>query len=440
MVPASLILARRYLGDYRAGALSAALAVLIHVQSEFWDTAQPESFGAVCVIWGLVTAAAAMDSSSALARARWLWAATGALYSVALFLKPTVGVAGVVPLAIGIAAQARGAGSRARAIATIVACFVLGASVVALGAIVPFLLRGGLADFRIAVFEFAPRYTAVTWHALFPRSAGWVLSDWLYGYSLTNLVGLLLLALPPLDARTRAGILHLGGVIAVLLAGVAIQQKFFLYHYGAALPLTAVLAGWGYWKLARRVAGQWYGAVAVAALIVVLAGAVGRLVPTTDPFFARCMLRVREWTHPSEREAIRDRLYSLYDYAAGDNRLAAEWIRREVPESASIFVWGFTPELYPATERRAASRFIYNVPQRAPWSRDQSRAELMASLRAVPPDVIVVEHGDAVPQVTGTLADSAWELQTFPELRSFVAERYVLAFHVPKFHGYRRKS
>ena len=441
IVPACAILARTYLGDARAGVLSAALAVLIHVQSEFWDTAQPESFGAVCAIWGLVTGSAAVSvmQPADARRRRWLWAATGALYGAAFFLKPTVGAAGVVPLAIGLVRQSRASGPRMQAMASIAACFLAGAAGAALLSILPFLVRGGLDDFRIALFEFAPRYTAVSWRALFPHSAWWVLSDWLYGYSLVNLVGLLLLALPPLDERTRAGIVHIGGAIAVMLAGVAVQQKFFLYHYGAALPLTAILAGWGYWKLSRRIGTRWYGAAAVCALLVVLAGAVGRLVPTRDTFFARCALRLREWTHPAERQAIRDRLYSLYDYVGADNRQLAEWIRRDADSSGPLFVWGFTPELYPVTGRQPASRYIYNVPQRAPWSRDASRAELMSALRMASPAVIVVEHGDAVPQVTGTMADSAWELQTFPELRGFVAAGYDLAFHVPKFHAYRRK-
>jgi hypothetical protein len=90
------------------------------------------------------------------------------------------------------------------------------------------------------------------------------------------------------------------------------------------------------------------------------------------------------------------------------------------------------------TEKPLASRYIYDVPQRAPWSREQTRAELMDDLRERPPDIIVVERGDAVPQVTGTPLDSRSELQTFAELRTLLADRYIAGLDVPKFHVFRR--
>src|SRR5690606_36516626 len=40
--------------------------------------------------------------------------------------------------------------------------------------------------------------------------------------------------------------------IAIELAGIAMQGKFFAYHYGATLPLVAFIAGIGLYKLWMR--------------------------------------------------------------------------------------------------------------------------------------------------------------------------------------------
>jgi Dolichyl-phosphate-mannose-protein mannosyltransferase len=435
LIPAAWILARRYVGDGRAGLLSAGLAIFIHVQSEFWDTAQPESFGAVCVIWALALASTALDERTSRRRATVMWFASGALYAAATMLKPTVGIAGLASVTVAVV-KSRRRGFAAWTVHSFLP-LALGAAAVTAVTLMPFLLRGGLNDLISAVIVFAPRYTLVTAQAIVP-AIGRVLVEWAVWYSPLNLVGLLLLALPPLSASEKEGIAHLGSAVVLLLAGVAIQQKFFLYHYGAALPLTAVLAGWGIWKAWRRAGERWYALPLTVAALIALAAARQRLVPTADPFFTRCNLRLVAWRHPELRDATRDRLYSLYDYVARDNRLAADWIRRETPEGSRIHVWGFTPELYVASGRAAASRYIYDVPQRAPWSAEAARQELMADLRRTLPRVIVIEHGDSVPQVTGTQSDSAGELQTFPELRSLIAGRYELAFQVPKFNAYLR--
>ena len=51
------------------------------------------------------------------------------------------------------------------------------------------------------------------------------------------------------------------GVIAMQLAGVAMQGKFFPYHYAASLQLIGFLAGLGLYKLWRRcLAGGFGGA------------------------------------------------------------------------------------------------------------------------------------------------------------------------------------
>ena len=64
------------------------------------------------------------------------------------------------------------------------------------------------------------------------------------------------------------GVLHILLVVAIQLAGVTMQGKFFPYHYGASLLLGAFLAGLGAYKLWQRaLAKGWLGVVAFAALV-----------------------------------------------------------------------------------------------------------------------------------------------------------------------------
>jgi hypothetical protein len=109
------------------------------------------------------------------------------------------------------------------------------------------------------------------------------------------------------------------------------------------------------------------------------------------------------------------------------DREVASWIRASTQPEETVFVWGFEPVIYSMSERAPASRYVYNVAQRVPWVGEVPRAMLMRDLRRMRPRVIVVQRGDALPQVTGNDLDSAAALETFPELRSFM-EDYALVF------------
>ncbi|MBI2393109.1 MAG: hypothetical protein HYV09_26225 [Deltaproteobacteria bacterium] len=116
---------------------------------------------------------------------------------------------------------------------------------------------GAFSAFVGAVLVYVPRYTALTFRAQdLPLAIVRALFDSIFRFSAYNVVGILaLFLLRPTSSRERAGAAFLGGVIAVCLVGVALQAKFFEYHYGAAPPFAGLLAGWGLfkvWRAARR--------------------------------------------------------------------------------------------------------------------------------------------------------------------------------------------
>src|SRR5262249_40303679 len=150
LAAAFVVLSRLYLGDGRPGVVAAALAVLGHVQLEFWHTAQPESFGAPLVAWGLALAAFAMEREQ-----RWLWMAAGLCFGAATLLKPTIGLAGAAPLVVAWTRSGR----RAR----FVEPFLLGGIVPAAICFAFFNTRRGLPELADALLQFAPQYASLAW-------------------------------------------------------------------------------------------------------------------------------------------------------------------------------------------------------------------------------------------------------------------------------------
>jgi hypothetical protein len=272
---------------------------------------------------------------------------------------------------------------------------------------------------------FVPPYTALGWAGRsLPSLLADALARWLLDFGSLLTAGLLLGAWPTRARRDGVGLI--AGIVAVLLVGVALQAKFFPYHFGACWPLTALLAALGWWRLWQLAAAQGTGAVAALLVGVVL---LAPLRTATKDFKTLWWLRAarRTWALAGglRDQASLDALDSVADVDAAVNRRVALRLRGRLPPGAPLYVWGFEPVLYDLTDRPAASRFIYNVPQRVPWAQKATRAELMSELAAHPPGAIVVAHGDPLHMVTGNRLDSATVLERdFAELSALLRRDY----------------
>ena len=445
LVWAFALFSRRHTGDARPGIVGGALAVLTHVQLEFWHTGQPESFAAILLAWALV--AATWDPERADPRTEkrlWLaWAAVGALYTMASLLKPPLGGGLLVSLAFILRRELRrDGGSLGRTLGIPLAATLVGAAVPLLLTAAYFARMGALGDLYETLFVFTPHYTKLGFRSEW--LVGFVflaVEQWVFTFSAFNVVGLaLLLGLPRLAEKETSGAAHVAGMVAFQLFGVALQAKFFPYHYGAALPFAGLLAGWGFWKLWLR-ARRWsyVGALGMAALVWFLHDARTATRDVEDGFWDRCRQRLRTVTDASIRTEVADHLYSVADVDAGENRRVAEWLTAHAEPTASVYLWGFEPAIYRLARRRPATRYVYNVPQRVTWGREQARAVLLADLKADPPAVIVVERRDVFPVVTGDNLDSAASLRTFPELLGMITEEYAFAERIGDFELHVRK-
>jgi hypothetical protein len=252
------------------------------------------------------------------------------------------------------------------------------------------------------------------------------------------------ITISPMHHREREGLFLVLGVIALHVTGIAMQGKFFQYHYGATLPLVMFVAGLGLYKLWRRcLAGGLGGALAFAAFFsvcITMRQAVGDL---PQDFWDRSAMRFRYLFRmaPFERrEALDEELGYVADYNLAADRAVAREIRSRTRGGAPIFVWGFEPAIYWLAERPAASRFIYNVPQRTSWEQGRARADLLRDLAAQKPAAIVVQRNDVFGVVTGNNLDSRGELPNFPALQELVRSSFELVTTVEDFDIYVRTA
>ena len=415
------LLTRRFLGVAAPGLWGGALATLIHVQLEFWHTGQPESFGGPVLAWALVLVSAA-DGRWSIPRL----VSAGCLFGFAGLLKPPLaGGAVLVALILARDRSRRSGEGWVRALAVPAAAISAGAFLVLGGTVAWFAARGALPDLLETFLEFVPRYTA-----LGLSDAGLVsltyraVTETLFGYAAVIAAGVMLLLLagePSPEARRLLWLV--GAVCSPQLVGIALQAKFFPYHYGAVLPFGALVASLGWARAFDRATGRMVRLVGVASIVLLLdARSAQRDLP--DSFMVRCGLRLKAALSGKDGTKLLDRLHTVADVDGSENRAAADWLAKSVPIGAPVFVWGFEPIIYEMSDRPPASRYIYDVPARAPWFASTSRPRLMGDLRRARPLAILVERGDVSPQVTGDLQDSERALSSFPELRALLDESY----------------
>jgi 4-amino-4-deoxy-L-arabinose transferase-like glycosyltransferase len=443
-------LARLHFGSTRPGLIAAALASQVHAQLDFWHTAQPETFGGTLTLLGLLASTSAFRAREAPKRSLPLWAAGGALFGLAGLMKPPLAGAGaavaglaalaiVFPALVGETASGSWRARGARAASTLAATAVGGALPFVI-TLAWFFAKGALHDLHEVLFVFTPYYTKLSWeNARLLGMAYYGFTEWFVAYSGAMLTGVLALALTRPTRREAPYVAVVASIVVVHIAGVVMQGKFFPYHWGATFPLTATLAGLGLHKALAWTMRR--GPAPTAALVALFsAAAVAKApVPNMGPtFLERAGRRAAIYLRGPMNEAERDALASVADVDAAENRAVAKWVREHTRPDDRLFVWGFECVIYDLADRPLASRYIYDVPQRATWSAKPMQESLMRELTATPPAAIVVEHNDVFPMVTGNNEDSAHSL--FDGLSELIDERYAHAIRIGDFDVYLEKS
>ena len=162
--------------------------------------------------------------------------------------------------------------------------------------------------------------------------------------------------------------------------------------------------------------------------------------PSPLSYWKRNALRVHVALDASVTDEVIERLYSAPTFSLKDNLAVADWLWANTPADAPIYVWGFEPSIYFDARRSPASRYIYNAPQRAPWSREAARIELMRDLDRTPPSAVVIERLDTFFRVVGNDSDSATALAEFPALWEYLRRHYHPAVEIGRFLVLRRST
>lgn len=434
-----VFLAKRWFGSRLLGIWAAALAVFIHSQLDFWHTSQPETYGAILTALGLALAVHEENAK----RPAVHWIAIGLVFGLAGLMKPHLLAGGTVVAAYLATRQRQHIRASLR--------YLLPILTIGTAALVPILAtclwfwsKGAWAALKWTLFEFAPGYTALTYQSQSALRLFYAaVEEASFRFSAIVAVGLVLaFALAPEHRREREGLFVLLGVCMVHFAGIAMQSKFYQYHFSATLPFLSLIATLGFGKL-------WFtlkqpGRQRAAIFVVGISSLASMRVATNDVplgYWARASERLRFLVSQSSyanREQLDAALYHVAGYSLVDNQQISRTVAQLTKPDDSIFVWGFEPAIYLFSKRAPASRFIYNVPQRAAWQGKEARSMLLGDLKRRPPQVIVVERRDIFPSVVGNALDSAASLEQFVELSTLIRDGYSLARQTERFDVYQK--
>ena len=318
------------------------------------------------------------------------------------------------------------------------AVLVLGALAV-WGAVLGYLaFRGALPEFLESIWV-TPGYTRL-WIA---SDFGLILLGGLGYFFVLQQFGPALLALASVAERPpwpgeRALYRFTWTWLVVETLAVCVQFKFYDYHWFPVLPPLVLLMAGGTLALGRLLAKFLRGAAANRGWRVagwLAAGVVLAYLAFRAISFPWLLGYGWRWSAPDERSYL-SRFGGEQDNYQVNVEVARYVAARSSPDD-TLFIWGFEPVVYVLSDRRPATRFIYNYPLVGDWYPARWRQEAVDQLRRSPPAFILVVENDSLPTVTGLETDSATQLQDFPELLRLIEEGYVCERKTGGFQIYR---
>jgi Glycosyltransferase family 87 len=206
--------------------------------------------------------------------------------------------------------------------------------------------------------------------------------------------------------------------LAVALSCVALQGKFWFYHWVPTFPPFIVLGAVGLHKLATdhaRVPAPAGSVLATMSLALFMVQVVA--VPAVD---------VARWLLYASGVNTKTEYYSRFfrrNYVAANEIEAARYIREHSEDSDTVLVWGNDATIGFLSDRESPTRFVFSMPLTGevstPWLKAY-RKEYIASLTLRRPRYVVIG------QPHDGSSDKQKDLQDFFELRDFINENYRL--------------
>ncbi|MGH2602653.1 MAG: ArnT family glycosyltransferase, partial [Dehalococcoidia bacterium] len=433
--------------DRLAGAVAGGLYGAVYiVATGYWHSAQPDSFMVLPLVLGLIAYEIARR------RGNTTYALiSGLLFGFAAQLRPTVVlVAGVLMLLDLRGSLVSGGLRRWRKDPAVHRALALAGGGVAIEivALLWLILYGAVGEYLYAQFGFASQY-ARQGGPYSPEglNAANYLSGLRSGTMFIAFARLILVA-PAVAAvvigftRRDRPALETGALALAAYAGVAIQAKYFLYHWHLLLPFLALLSGYAATSLWRTLREGGRGPV-VSGLAV--AGVGGLLLLFTPNVTDRA---VREWSgffywlQPENREAYYNR-FGLYgrgsfSFRASDD--VAIYLRERTQPGDTIFVWGYDPLLYVATDRDSPSRFTSFLPLMSEWTPPEWVDEFVDDLEQRRPAYIILQANENAPWITGHWIDPVDFVPLLPRFKVLLDRDYELDGTIEDYTLYRRRT
>lgn len=399
----------RSLGYPRLAGIGLVALVLI-VRNDHWTYGQPETW--LAMIW-LGVLALLIDP-------RWhhayrTHAAAGAVVGLAVMFKPVLGMLALLPLAI-LLHDRRDVAMWPRLLAltgtALAVCFAT---------VMPFWLGGRLPALvdAFVVFNIAShvglagddsvtaivRFVVMSFMPWFDPGAAVV--------SAAAILGLLTLRRRSPRAAKILGVAWLVGLLCVVAQGKSFHYHF-AYAHVAASPFAAigVITFLGHIAAATGWRRRFLVLTGLAATFIAVQLHAERAVTWWGSTFGR--LPASAW----------EESFCSKDYCPSDIRDAGDFVRRTTAPGTEIFHFGFDAAMYLAADRPPVSRYIFSYPliAQVPSRLAAARDELMATLAARPPVIIVVQDRDTV-RLLGERSSAA-HLPEFEALAHMLSTRY----------------
>ena len=372
----------RHLGSRSAGLVAAVSLPLLYLPFAP-NTAQPESFQIPLLVWAL----ALWPRDPGAARARELCFSCGGLVATAVLFKTPAAVFVFAMLSDRLACDLGPQTPEGRSKWRLTLCTLAGLAV-------PPLLLGAYAGLR---GNFVPLWDAVVvFPAEYARSCGprplldHLRQSWNGFAGIVLIPELVLLILGAAHgALARPSELARSGIAALLAWGtVAVQARYFQYHWLPLLPFLAILMAMAFCKPAAPLPPEaryrrWFrkGLVGVGVTMAVLASATelhrsGHLVSSLG-----------------EVTTIEARVTLPVATPWGESRTVARRIQALSDPGDSIFVWGDAPLLYFLSDRRMAGPYPHLMTLIPEW-RGAERVHLAMNMMAErSPRLVILGRG-----------------------------------------------
>lgn len=433
-------LAKSFTGEKGAGILGGAIMAVSAAQLEFWHTAQPETFGGYLIIVCL-----AIISYSGYLHKYWItWVLLGLIFGFLVLLKPTM-IGNLLIFSIYIVLKKFI--KRTNLKSFIIPLLVMGSfSLLPLILAILWLIeKGDQETLYWTFFTFVPGYTKISSSLLSP-SDSFLLTlkiAFLQFSPIATFGFLTAIFLRPRSSKEREALILGINLILINMIGIAVQAKFFPYHFGCILPIFSFIAGIGcdkFWRLCKS--KGILGVLSAIFLFILLILAPILRYDLDESFWFRSFKRLQHHLQleKGHNYSFEGDLYKVSNFNLASNLEVADFIKNISAQGDRVFVWGFEPSIYWFSKRQPASRFIHNVSQRSQWAKLYSREILLSELEKYPPLIIIVQIGDRFPRVTGDYLDSREALFEFPELLNLLKSNYQLIRSIDNFEIYKKND